>query len=128
MQTINIPVKIEGGIVTLPFILFTGWTLDERRQYAKDLRYIKTHVDQELAKGGRGFICFEAMEALAKCNIAERSASVLSATLPKGRSLSANVWRQLRTQGIHLDLAKLHNIRSKWLQMQIGMVDVPEFF
>lgn len=128
MQTINIPVKIEGGIVTLPFILFTGWTLDERRQYAKDLRYIKHKVDQELAKGNSAFICLELMEALIKCNVSHRTADVLSATLPKGRSLSINVWRQLKEQGIDVKPASLYAVRSKWLQMQIGMVDVPEFF
>lgn len=128
MQKILVPFKYMGGTVKLPFVLFVGWTSDERIEFANDLRKIKVRVDSELELGNKGYICFEASEALHAAEISKRTVEIIGGTLPKYSSMSVEVFRQLKAQGLEYDQRQLYGVRSKWLEMQIGMVDVPEFF
>lgn len=115
---VQVPVKYKGKEFKAPFLLFTGWTIEERRAYAADLRKLRIRWEQWGTP-----LCELAEDLVLRGEITGCSKSVLRKTMEHitGTYLPGHVSRQTE-----LEYSTCKAFRGQWLDMQIGMVDVPD--
>lgn len=96
-KTINVEIKVGAETHVLPFVLFVGWTIDQRRKQVQTLQTVKELVD-------------------AKVN-PDKSVSMLLVE-DEYTELARSMLAKL---GGHSD-----TVKQAWLKTQINMMAVPE--
>ncbi len=115
-ECIKVPLQFMGKTIKLPFLLFVGWTVEERREYAAALRKIleaRPYCDESA-------ICFISQELRDVGTLTDREYGMVRGffdTHMDGGTLPMQV---LGVNG----LEHAYDLRTLWLETQIGMVDV----
>lgn len=118
-KVIFVPIMYQGRELKAPFLLFVDWTVEQRKRYANDLREVKKFRAEEKARGYLPTVTAATVVAHNQGKLDARTLDVVVKTLCKhgAHDKASNVaW-----------VPGEKPLEDLWLDMQIGMVDVPTF-
>lgn len=121
VNVVHVPVKYEGKELKAPFLLFTGWTVEERRAYARDLRTIRAAWENSQRP-----LCYIAGDLSVDGKISDKSAVTLMTMFDDDQIGGYGFLTTYVSSVTGLHIRDCKDFRGKWLDMQIGMVDVPD--
>lgn len=117
VEVVWVPVTFKGAKFKAPFVMFAGWTMEQRKAYAKDLcklREIHKEARYSHFGGIRGLTFRDGVMSRMSQDILLKTLEPIKGNLAKTTE-GKLVW-------LGWDFEKV------WLDMQIGMVKVPELF
>lgn len=109
-KVIFVPIVYQGRELKAPFLLFVDWTVEQRKRYANDLREVKHRLSSVSFPGIR----VHAHDAWTEGKVCRETLNTINGTLAHSGDYDDYFVETLEYQRL-------------WLDMQIGMVDVPTF-
>jgi hypothetical protein len=116
-EIVWVPVTYKGAKFKAPFVMFAGWTMEQRKAYEKDLcklRELHRQARHTSFGGIRGLILYHGVMSRVSQD------TVLKTLAPIKGNLAKTAEGKLVSLG--------WDFERVWLDMQIGMVKVPELF
>lgn len=110
-KVIFVPIMYQGRELKAPFLLFVDWTVEQRKRYANDLRRVRERLNSHGETLG---IRVSAHDAWAQGLVSRDTSTTINETLAHSGDYDDYFVETLEYQRL-------------WLDMQIGMVDVPTF-
>lgn len=116
LDSIQVPVTFKGVKLKLPFILFVGWTPENRREFVAELRAMLALTEKlpELGKANLPDIALEAKNAKVITDGHFDRVNKFCDNVP------ANSWEETKVQHALME----EGLATFWIQTQINMMDV----
>ena len=127
-EAIWVPVEVKGyGKISMPFMLLTGWTTEQRNRLANLLKVVWEYR-AESRNSNNMYLCWDVSAVVSKYDYAhyEEEGSVVERFMhvAAGDNLPSAVKERQREALPCLTVRLKADIREAWLLAQIGMAEV----
>ena len=123
-EAIWVPVEVKGyGKISMPFMLLTGWTAEQRNRLANLLKVVWEYRTED---GNGMYLCWDVSAVVSKDYSYYEEGSVVERFMhvAAGDNLPSAVKERQREALPCLTVRLKADIREAWLLAQIGMAEV----